>query len=134
MNRSEIRPQWQSLEELDSIETQSKVLGQPADEFAPGADTLEVRSGVDRRNFLGLMGASMALTGTVATGCIRKPDEKILAYVKRPEDLIPGESRFFATNFSFFFEVARQFHFFCGPNNNSTDSLIGKFGQVSDIL
>jgi Fe-S-cluster-containing dehydrogenase component len=98
MNRSEIRPQWQSLEELDSIERQSQELGLPVDEFAPGADTLEVRSGVDRRNFLGMLGASMALTGTVATGCIRKPDEKILPYVKRPEDLIPGESRYFATS------------------------------------
>lgn len=98
MNRSEIRPQWQSLEELEAMAKPSEELGRAADEFAPGADTLEVRSGVDRRSFLGLMGASMALTGTAVTGCIRKPDEKIVPYVRRPEDLIPGESRYFATS------------------------------------
>ena len=39
-------------------------------------------AGVDRRTFLTLMGASMALGG-LATGC-RRPNEKILPYTKRP--------------------------------------------------
>ncbi|MBW2734438.1 MAG: hypothetical protein JRH20_18785 [Deltaproteobacteria bacterium] len=54
---------------------------------------------VDRRSFLGVMGASMALAGvsTSLTGCVRKPREKVLAYTRRPEDLVPGEPRYFAT-------------------------------------
>src|SRR5262249_5219581 len=32
------------------------------------------------------------------TGCIRKPQEKILPYARRPEDLIPGKPRYFATS------------------------------------
>jgi molybdopterin-containing oxidoreductase family iron-sulfur binding subunit len=48
-----------------------------------------------RRNFLKIMGASLALAGV--TGCTRQPDEKIVPYVKAPEDLIPGRPLYFAT-------------------------------------
>jgi ferredoxin len=52
----------------------------------------------DRRNFMGVMSAGMALAGTATLGgCLRKPREKILPYTKRPEDLIPGKPRYFAT-------------------------------------
>lgn len=104
----ELEPQWQNLEDWSRM--QSVTLGQSAggagaaadfeggDEFAPDAADLTVSPGLQRRKFLGLMGASMALSGAAATGCIRKPSEKILAYTKRPEDLIPGETRFFASS------------------------------------
>jgi molybdopterin-containing oxidoreductase family iron-sulfur binding subunit len=50
---------------------------------------------VQRRTFLKLMGASMALAGV--TACTRQPIEKIVPYVRQPEDLIPGRPLFFAT-------------------------------------
>jgi molybdopterin-containing oxidoreductase family iron-sulfur binding subunit len=53
-------------------------------------------AGVDRRTFLTLMGASMALGG-LATGC-RRPEERILPYTKRPEDLVDGKPVYYATS------------------------------------
>ncbi len=50
---------------------------------------------VARRTFLKLMGASMALAGV--TACTRQPAEKIVPYVRQPEELIPGVPLFFAT-------------------------------------
>jgi molybdopterin-containing oxidoreductase family iron-sulfur binding subunit len=50
---------------------------------------------VQRRTFLKLMGASMALAGL--TACTRQPPEKIVPYVRQPEDLVPGKPLFFAT-------------------------------------
>src|SRR6185295_745361 len=40
---------------------------------------------VARRAFLKLMGASIALAGV--TACTRQPPEKIVAYVRQPEEL-----------------------------------------------
>lgn len=50
---------------------------------------------VDRRRFLTLMGASLALAG--AGGCTRQPPERIVPYVKQPEDTTPGQARYYAT-------------------------------------
>src|SRR5215831_4239435 len=48
-----------------------------------------------RRNFLKLMGASLALGGLAA--CTRQPTEHIMPYVRQPEELIPGRPLFFAS-------------------------------------
>ncbi len=48
-----------------------------------------------RRNFLKLMGASLALAGLA--GCTRQPTELIAPYVRQPENLIPGRPLFYAT-------------------------------------
>src|SRR5262245_20308292 len=50
---------------------------------------------VARRTFLKLMGASIALAGAAA--CTRQPAEKIVPYVRQPEELIPGRPLFFAS-------------------------------------
>ena len=50
---------------------------------------------VGRRNFLKLMGASLALAGV--TACTRQPEELIVPYVRQPENLVPGRPLFFAT-------------------------------------
>src|SRR5438094_4733817 len=50
---------------------------------------------VARRQFLKLMGASAALAGL--TACTRQPAEKIVPYVRQPEEIIPGKPLFFAT-------------------------------------
>ena len=49
-----------------------------------------------RRQFLSTVGAS-AVAASVG-GCIRKPQDKILPYSKRPEDTIPGKPNHFATS------------------------------------
>jgi MoCo/4Fe-4S cofactor protein with predicted Tat translocation signal len=50
---------------------------------------------VQRRTFLKLMGASLALAGF--TACTRQPPEAIVPYVRQPEDLVLGRPLFFAT-------------------------------------
>ena len=50
---------------------------------------------MSRRQFLHLMGASLALAGV--TGCTRQPREAIVPYVKQPEELVLGKPLFFAT-------------------------------------
>lgn len=50
---------------------------------------------LDRRSFLTLMGASMALAGLA--GC-RRPVEKIVPYVDQPEVVVPGVPMHYATS------------------------------------
>ncbi|MEN9808630.1 MAG: hypothetical protein RLZZ488_197 [Pseudomonadota bacterium] len=86
---------WRSLEELAES---PDLLAKMKNEFPTGAAELEVTAGVDRRKFLGIIGASAAFAGlTSATGCIRKPSEKILPYNKRPEDLVEGKAQYYAS-------------------------------------
>ncbi|MFZ9519462.1 MAG: TAT-variant-translocated molybdopterin oxidoreductase [Silvanigrellaceae bacterium] len=86
---------WRSLEEMAES---PELLARMKNEFPTGAAELEVTPGVDRRRFLGIIGASAAFAGLTATpGCIRKPSEKILPYNKRPEDLVEGKPQYYAT-------------------------------------
>lgn len=85
---------WRSIEELAES---PDLLAKMKNEFPSGAAELEVTPGVDRRSFLGIIGASAAFAGVTTTGCIRKPREKILPYNKRPEDLIEGKPQFYAS-------------------------------------
>jgi len=50
---------------------------------------------LNRRDFLSLMAASMALAGI--TGCKATPPEKIVPYVRPPEEVLPGVPLYFAT-------------------------------------
>ncbi|HVH97464.1 MAG TPA: hypothetical protein VM869_02095, partial [Enhygromyxa sp.] len=80
--------------------TRLNVLGSnaPADaEFGPGADELVVEGGASRRKFMGILGASTALAGLTSTGCVRKPEQHIMPFAKRPEDRIPGMPVYYAT-------------------------------------
>jgi len=88
---------WRSLEELVEEPGFDELL---ENEFPAGvADLSRESSGVSRRNFLKLMGSSMALAGLSA--CTRQPDEPIVPYIRQPEDLIPGVPKFFATTMPF---------------------------------
>jgi MoCo/4Fe-4S cofactor protein with predicted Tat translocation signal len=81
---------WRSLEELvDAPEFREFV----EREFPQQAE--EWNDPVERRTFLKLMGASLALAGL--TGCVYQPPEKIVPYVKQPEEEVPGRALFFAT-------------------------------------
>src|SRR4051812_28169827 len=61
-------------------------------EFADGTSN---PAGLSRKEFLRLMGASLALAG--ATACNRPPPELIAPYVRQPEGLSPGEPLWYAT-------------------------------------
>ena len=78
------RTYWRSLEELaDTDEFRAYVHR----EFPEQAS--EFKDPAGRREFLKLMGASLALAGMSA--CTRQPTEKIVPYVRAPEEFIPGK-------------------------------------------
>jgi MoCo/4Fe-4S cofactor protein with predicted Tat translocation signal len=84
---------WRSLEELVDSPVFEEFVQR---EFPQQAE--EWNDPVERRTFLKLMGASLALAGL--SGCVIQPPEKIVPYVKQPEEEIPGKGLYFATAFS----------------------------------
>ncbi len=99
MNLSDIRTRlaglegrayWRSLEELadtpDFRQYVQREFPEQASEFSDPAG---------RRQFLKLMGASLALAGVSA--CTRQPEEKLVPYVQQPEEIVPGRPLFYAT-------------------------------------
>jgi len=77
---------WQSLKEIsDNPEIQAVI-----------KEEEKVNSNFSRREFLNLMGASLALAGLA--GC-RRPVEKIIPYVVAPEEIIPGIPNYYATSY-----------------------------------
>jgi MoCo/4Fe-4S cofactor protein with predicted Tat translocation signal len=81
---------WRSLEELsDTPEFKEYVKG----EFPGDVETWD--DGLSRRNFIKVMGASLALAGL--SGCVIQPPEKIVPYVRPNEDMLPGKPLFVAT-------------------------------------
>lgn len=82
---------WKSLEELSGSESFRAFL---ETQFPRQAAECEV-SGLSRRRLLELSAASMALAGLAA--CTRQPLERVVPYVKQPEEIIPGKPLFFAT-------------------------------------
>ncbi|MEZ4735214.1 MAG: TAT-variant-translocated molybdopterin oxidoreductase [Caldilineaceae bacterium] len=90
LSQSNGRDYWRGLEELaETAEFQDflhREFPRQASEWLPT---------LSRRNFLQLMGASLALAGL--TACSNQPDEKIVPYVQMPEETVPGQPLFFAT-------------------------------------
>lgn len=87
---SRAQTQWRSLDQLaDTQEFRAFVEAEFPSEVARLIDPVE------RRHFLKLMGASLALAGISA--CTRQPEEKIYPYVRGPEHVVPGKPLFFAT-------------------------------------
>ncbi|HLM60561.1 MAG TPA: TAT-variant-translocated molybdopterin oxidoreductase, partial [Pyrinomonadaceae bacterium] len=81
---------WRSVEEfVDAPEFEEFV----KNEYPQHAEDWE--DGLSRRNFLKVMGASLALAGL--SGCVIQPAEKIVPYVSQPEEIIPGKPLFYAT-------------------------------------
>src|SRR5437773_5918085 len=86
---------WRSLDELAQTSEFKEMM---AREFPDGASELE--DGTTRRNFLKNMAASLALAG-LSTSCTKRPEGKIVPYVRQPEEMIPGRPLFFATACTF---------------------------------
>jgi molybdopterin-containing oxidoreductase family iron-sulfur binding subunit len=81
---------WRSLEEVAGHPSFEDALTR---EFPSCAS--EWTDSVGRREFLRLMGASLALAGV--TACTRQPAETIVPYVRQPEEIVPGRPLFYAT-------------------------------------
>jgi len=87
------REYWRSVEELADSPVFEEFVRR---EFPHAAE--EWNNPVERRTFLKIMGASLALAGL--SGCVIQPPEKIVPYIKQPEEEVPGKGLFFATAFS----------------------------------
>jgi len=83
---------WRSVAELEGNPEFEKFLehefAEPVSDLPPSSD--------ERRRFMQLMGASFAFAG-LATGC-RWEEDHLLPETRRPEGLVPGEPRYFATS------------------------------------
>ena len=84
------REYWRSLQELSDAPEFEELLHNEFPRHAAGWD-----DAVNRRSFMKLMGASLALAGL--TSCSYQPPETIVPYVRQPEELLPGKPLFFAT-------------------------------------
>ena len=81
---------WRSLEEAAGTEAFQQYLHREFPDNA--ADLTDPNS---RRAFLKVMGASLALAGV--SGCAIRTPEKIVPWVKAPENVVPGRPQFFAS-------------------------------------
>ncbi|HKU78149.1 MAG TPA: TAT-variant-translocated molybdopterin oxidoreductase [Pyrinomonadaceae bacterium] len=81
---------WRSLEELADTPVFREFVER---EFPQQAE--EWHDPIERRTFIKLMGASLALAGL--SGCVFQPPEKIVPNVNQPEEYVPGKALFFAT-------------------------------------
>ncbi len=87
-------PYWRSVNELEGTPEFQRYVER---EF-PYLDEETATGSVNRRQFLQLMSASMALGGL--TAC-RRPVNHIVPYVRPPEDVIPGVPLYYATTMPF---------------------------------
>jgi MoCo/4Fe-4S cofactor protein with predicted Tat translocation signal len=83
---------WRSLDELADTEEFRHWLHR---EFPREAAVWDDRA-IDRRRFLQVMAASLALA-SVGGGCSNQGEERILPYVRAPEGVVPGKPRQYAT-------------------------------------
>lgn len=82
---------WRSVEEYVDAPEFGEFVKQEYPQHAENWD----ENSFSRRNFIKIMGASLALAGL--SGCVIQPQEKIVPYVSQPEDVIPGKALFYAT-------------------------------------
>lgn len=84
---------WRSVSQFENTAEFKRVSGE---EFIPGASNAP--EGATRRQFIQLMGASMAMAGL--TAC-RKPIQTIVPFSHMPEDRVEGTSVYYATSMPF---------------------------------
>src|SRR3984893_18358757 len=81
---------WRSLDELAATR---EFRDHAENEFPHGANDPSAK--LDRRDLLKVMAASAALAGL--SGCTKLPTQRIVPYVRQPEQIIPGKPLFYAT-------------------------------------
>ncbi|MEX2402730.1 MAG: TAT-variant-translocated molybdopterin oxidoreductase [Balneolales bacterium] len=93
MSNENQRTYWKSLNELAQNEEFVK-----ASEREFPKEASELKDGLSRRNFIQIMGASVALAGLASC---RKPVQKILPLRQQPEHMVPGNPLYYATSMPF---------------------------------
>jgi len=93
MSKQQQQTYWRSLNELANNDEYRKFVDR---EFPENAS--ELKDGYSRRNFLQIMGASIALAGFAAC---RKPVQKIVPQTRMPEYQVSGQQVFYATSIPF---------------------------------
>ena len=88
---------WRSFDDLEDTPAFRRMITRAFPE-----ESEDIKNTFSRRDFLKVMGASVAFAGF--TGC-RRPVENIVPYVKQPEEVIPGIPNFYATTMSIGEEV-----------------------------
>jgi MoCo/4Fe-4S cofactor protein with predicted Tat translocation signal len=87
------RTYWRSLEELAETPEFAVMVERQAARFR------DIVNAFDRRRFLQLMAASLALDGLSACGPEPNP-RQLLPYVEEPENIVPGRNRYYASAFT----------------------------------
>lgn len=83
---------WRSIEHLAGSPELQRYVDQEFPGLAQAIDS------TNRRQFLKLLGASMALAGITSTGCRRWPVEELRPHSSRPEGFTPGVAEHYATS------------------------------------
>ena len=82
---------WRSLEEVAELPEFNQWM---EDEFPNRSTIMQI----NRRDLLKFMGASMALAGMSGCRSVFLPEDKVVPYVKQPEELVPGKALFYASS------------------------------------
>lgn len=88
---------WMSLEQLNAdpalaARLENEFMSSPLSSKDGTSD--DGNDGFARRDFLKIMGASMALA---TAGCIRRPQAHIIPYAKAPKEITPGEPNYYTS-------------------------------------
>jgi molybdopterin-containing oxidoreductase family iron-sulfur binding subunit len=87
---------WKGLEELNQTEEFKKNAQNEFPEFLPIKSEENAESGPDRRDFLKLLGFSVA---AVTLAACEAPVKKAIPYVNKPESIDPGIADYYATTY-----------------------------------
>ena len=96
------RTYWRSFEDKENTEEFQKSLttefmSSPLREETSSEGDIDGGDKWARREFLKLMGASLAMT--TAAGCIRRPVQKLVPYTKQPEEVTLGVSNWYTSTY-----------------------------------
>ena len=95
-NKKAEKKYWLNLDQWKSSFLSEKTGSEDKEFINPLPSQEEAQDLWERREFLQLMAAGMALAGT---GCMRRPAEKIVPYIKRPDDVVLGEDSFYSSSY-----------------------------------
>ena len=96
-NINDLKPQPKYWMSLDQWTQDPEFLKLAENEFLSSPLASEDgKDGWARREFLKLMGASLALT---TFGCVRRPAQKIIPYAKKPDEVVHGIPDYYSSSF-----------------------------------
>lgn len=89
---TEVKPYWLGLEEWENPE-QAKELAKQ--EFLKPPQKQADELGLDRRSFMKFMGAATMMASLAS--CSRRPVQKIVPLVNKPEEITPGKANYYTS-------------------------------------